>query len=589
MTLDHLSPFSWGSGPTWSTSAVVLWLVNWFFFWGMLVWLTKAMLPKKILSGSFIFAFLVGAMVLNRKGLQHEPIFQILSSLTKTLQHPLYNTLASSFFPLLIGNIILGVALKFGWGATDPIKSGLAKKVRWPERVNHQKHEFKAARRKAIYLGYEVSNKEPVFLKPEERNKHIQIVGSTGSGKTRFTLFPLMRQDINAGRGVIFIDAKGSSENAKVVFKMVQDAGRAEDFLYFSLTDYEHSSTYNPLKHGNPSQLKDKITASIDWSEPFYQRVCENTLQTLFMDVERAGKRLTLADLLRELQNPPTGYDSFFALAEKHRAHIQTLESEIGLWVESPFGDLLREEDGGIDLMDVYRNKKIAYFALDTQSFQHTAARIGKMITQDLNTLSGLVESGFREDEKKPLAVFIDEFQAFGTRGFINALARGRSSGFWITIAHQSLGDLKAVDDAFLQQVFENTNTKVFLKVNDPETAQMFSDSVGTTKAVETTSQVLLQGDDPKNIMGSKKIVYEYVIHPSELKNLTTGQAVFKSGGGFGRLSLPGVFFATDAVQLPQKRPAKIYAVPKLVSAQKTEPEASPSDEELIFNQKGGV
>src|SRR5581483_5240560 len=99
----------------------------------------------------------------------------------------------------------------------------------------------------------------------------------------------------------------------------------------------------------------------------------------------------------------------------------------------------------------------------------------------------------------RPLAVFIDEFQAFGTRGFINALARGRSSGFWITIAHQSLGDLKAVDEAFLQQVFENTNTKVFLRVNDPESAQMFADSVGTKKVVETTSQTLLEGSEPKN------------------------------------------------------------------------------------------
>jgi hypothetical protein len=211
------------------------------------------------------------------------------------------------------------------------------------------------------------------------------------------------------------------------------------------------------------------------------------------------------------------------------------------------------------------------------------------MITQDLNTLSGMVESGLREDEKKPLAVFIDEFQAFGTRGFINALARGRSSGFWITIAHQSLGDLKAVDEAYLQQVFENTNTKIFLKVNDPETAQMFSDSVGTVKAVETTSQVLIQGEDPKNIMGSKKIVYEYIIHPSELKNLNTGQAVFKSGGGFGRLSLPGVFFETDAVRLPERRPAKIYKVPNLVSAQSIEAKTAPSREELIFNEKGGL
>src|ERR1019366_9382601 len=98
-----------------------------------------------------------------------------------------------------------------------------------------------------------------------------QILGSTGSGKTRFTLFPMMAQDIAQGRGVVFIDAKGSSENAKTVFQMVKDAGREKDFCYFSLTDLEQSTEYDPLRHGNSSQLKDKIAGSIDRSEPFYQ------------------------------------------------------------------------------------------------------------------------------------------------------------------------------------------------------------------------------------------------------------------------------------------------------------------------------
>ena len=577
MRPEWFSPYSWNSNPAWVRGIPLLCLTNWFIFWGMLAWLIKTPLPKKVLGGSTVLTLAVVALLLNTNGGSKDLAFHLQHSFMEVLQPIVRVGIAATFLPLVFGNMILGLALKWGWGVIDPIKSGLRETVRWPGRVDHEKHQIEASHQKATYLGYDVSRKKPVFLKSETRNKHIHIVGSTGSGKTRFTLFPLMRQDINAGHGVIFIDAKGSSENAKVVFKIVQEAGRAKDFLFFSLTDYEHSSTYNPLKHGNPSQLKDKITASIDWSEPFYQRICEHALQTLFMDVEKSGKRLTLADLLRELKNPPSGYGNFFSLAEKHLSHIQTLESEIGLLVESPFGELLREE-GGIDLLDVYKNNKIAYFALDTQSFQHTAARIGKMITQDLNTLSGMIESGFREEDKRPLAIFIDEFQAFGTKGFINALARGRSSGFWITIAHQSIGDLKSVDEAYLQQVFENTNTKVFMRVNDPESAQLFSDSVGTKKAVETTSQVLLQGDDPKNIMGSRKIVYEYLIHPSELKNLSTGQAVFKSGGGFGRLSLPGVFFNTDAVRLPERRPARICTVPHL-SAGSAGAEGRPSEE----------
>jgi len=564
MTWKSFSPFSFDLNQIWIGVSPVLWSLNWLVFWGMLAWLVKDSITQKIFAGSIVFFLFLGAFLLNGDAVRRKPIFQFFHPHFKEIYPLIQKGLTVSLLPLIIGNVALGLALKMGWGVSDPIKSGLRPVVRWPKKVNHGKYLKKKKGDPNTYLGFDVSKKKPVYLKPEERNKHIQIVGSTGSGKTRFTLFPLLYQDILAGRGVVFIDAKGSSENARVVWKMVEEAGRLKDFLFFSLTELELSSAYNPLRHGNPAQLKDKITASIDWSEPFYQRICENALQTLFMDAEREGKRLTLLDLVQTLQEPPSRYKNFYALAEKHTAHIQTLESEISLLVNSPFGALLQEEEGGIDLLDVYKNNKIAYFALDTQSYQHTAGRLGKIITQDLNTLSGLIESGFSDKEKRPLAVFIDEYQAFGTRGFINALARGRSSGFWITIAHQSLGDLKAIGDAYLQQVFENTNTKVFLKVNEPESAQMFSDSVGTIKTVETTSQVHLQGADPKNIMGSQRIVYEYLIHPTELKTLGTGRAVYKTGQAQGRLSLYGYFPEAAPVQLPVRRSLPKFVVPKV-------------------------
>jgi len=567
MMLKSIFPLSWESNQVWAIGSVMVWSMNWLALWGLLAWLLKDPFPRKILAGSAIFFMVLGLLFLNRARVQVKPLIQFFGPVIKEIQPGIRKGITVSLIPLMIGNMVLGFALKMGWGGGDPIKSGLRPVVRWPKEVKHDEYLKKENLKEDTYLGFEVLKKKRVYLTPEERNTHIQIVGSTGSGKTRFALFPLLLQDIKMGRGVVFIDAKGSSENAKVIWKIVEEEGRSQDLRYFSLTDSQYSCTYNPLKHGNPAQLKDKIIASIDWTEPFYRRICENALQTLFMDADRLGKRLTLSDLFQALKDPSSNYPNFYGLAKKHIQHIQTLESEVGLLVESPFGGLLEEEEGGIDLFDVYKTNKIAYFALDTQSYQHTAGRLGKMITQDLNTLSGLVESKFSDNEKQPLAIFIDEFQAFGTRGFINALARGRSSKFWITIAHQSLADLKAIDDAFLHQVFENTNTKVFLKVNDPETSQMFSDSVGSVKVVETTSQVHLQGADPKNIMGSKRIVYEYLIHPTELKTLDTGQAVYKSGKTHGRLVLYGYFPDTTGVQLPVRRTVPILPAPKISPA----------------------
>lgn len=200
---------------------------------------------------------------------------------------------------------------------------------------------------------------------------------------------------------------------------------------------------------------------------------------------------------------------------------------------------LLYEKKAKINLLEVVKTRGIAYFALDTQSYPETAMHIGKMITQDINTVSGMIESTWTDAEKRPTSICVDEFQAFGTKGFLNALNRGRSSGFWVTIAHQSIADLKAVDPSFAQQVVDSTNSKLFLRVNDPDTAKSFCDSLGTQTTVRKTEQILIQGDDPKNIMGNVAVVEEYKIHPSELINLPTSRAVFKGINRYGRLVLP--------------------------------------------------
>lgn len=518
------------------------WLPHWFYFWLKLGRFFFEPYPQRILCVSVFCFFLIAAFIVYSPERGQGAFFLSHALVRDWLWRGIQYAGSFTYLPLVFANAALMVGSHRGWEKTDPVESSLKKTVRWPDKPKHAEHRKTALNMEETYIGFEATKRAPVFLTSEERNRHTQVVGTTGSGKTRFVLFPMVEQDIEQGRGVVFVDAKGSSENAAVLYDMAKKAGREKDFVLFSLTQTDQAGTYNPLQYGNASQLKDKITASIDWSEPFYQRVCESALQTLFRDLESQNRRITLPQLHAILKTPPTSLKNFFALAEKNASNIKTLFSEIDLLVNTPFGHLFKAEKAKMDLMDVYTKGKIAYFALDTQSYQHTAVRMGKIITQDLNTLSGLIESTFSEKEKRSLAVYIDEYQAFGTKGFINALARGRSSGFWITIAHQSLGDLKAVDESYAQQVFENTNTKIVLRVNDPETAQFFSDSIGTFRTVDTTSQVRIEGEDPKNIMGSRRIVHEYLVHPMELKNLETGQAAFKAGRRHGRLCLQGMF-----------------------------------------------
>jgi len=559
---------------SWQRTFYGLWAFYWLALWYRVIRFLRDPEPaKKVYGGSWAIAIFLALISYCIPHLKSPLIHRFMASAGTLVIGKALSSFFGFTFPLVcLGAALLVIADKAGLAYTDPLERELNREVDWKRRANHLKF-LKKPKKGMTYLGFEPSLKKPVFLSPWERNEHVHVVGTTGSGKTRYVLFPMLKQDIEAGRGVIFIDAKASDQNARIIQQMVTKAGRKDDFLFFSLSHLDRSRTYNPLQHGDASQLKDKIMAIIEWSEPYYKGVCRHFLQSLFMELDGSGKRLTLPELHRLIKDKSEKMKTFQELSPEDAKNITSVRNEIGSLVNTHFGGLLSQQKADIDLLDAYKNQKIVYFALDTQSYPDTAAALGRIITQDLKTASGIVTSRFEKKDLRSMAVYIDEFQAFGTRGFVGALSQCREAGFGITIAHQSLGDLKTIDPAYCQQVNDNTNTKIFLRVNDPETAQAFSDFVGTQKTVETTRHIHLRGQAPTNTMGSQKVVQEYRIHPTEVKNLETGQAVFKSGRFYGRLLLNGHFPDTSEAPLPeQQRQITVVDVSPMVPGD-TEPQ----------------
>lgn len=426
----------------------------------------------------------------------------------------------------------------------DPFKEKLKqeKKKRKFIKVNNKKNLELAKQKGLTYIGYDRLKKEALYLTDEERVRHIHVIGSTGAGKSVF-LFNLFRQDVELGGSVIFIDAKGDLENLAKVREIVRRAGREKDLLVLNFI--QSCNTYNPLYRGNPTQLKDKIIASIVWSEPYYQRVSENMLLLLFTSVRKV---LTLRQVYEILNDPTQIYKytekssaaiEFVNFANTYKREKATLISEIGLIVFSDFYSMLDTVEPEIDFFDVCRNRKIVYIGIDVQSYQETSKRLGRMITEDINTTSGLIQTTVKEQERNYVSVIIDEFQAFGTENFINVLSRGRSSGFMITIAHQSLADLDMIKSGFSKQVIDNTYTKIVLPIQDPYTVETIANMIGTYKDFEHTQEVYYDSFGYGGERGSVKLVDEYIIHPNDIRQLRTGEAVYKSGRRAGIIQIP--------------------------------------------------
>ncbi|HXX83176.1 MAG TPA: helicase HerA-like domain-containing protein, partial [Casimicrobiaceae bacterium] len=72
-----------------------------------------------------------------------------------------------------------------------------------------------------------------VFFTPRERERHVYIVGKSGSGKTT-TLFNIAMSDIEAGEGVTIIDPHG--DLAESIIDCIPRS-RTNDVCYLNVGD----------------------------------------------------------------------------------------------------------------------------------------------------------------------------------------------------------------------------------------------------------------------------------------------------------------------------------------------------------------
>lgn len=127
------------------------------------------------------------------------------------------------------------------------------------------------------------------------------------------------------------------------------------------------------------------------------------------------------------------------------------------------------------------------------------------------------------KSNQKFFSCILDDFQDYIYEGFGSLLNKSRSANVGVVFSHQALGDLDKVSEAFRNVVLTNTNIKVVMRMNDPETCDHFARTFGTrttTKITEKTKDGGSTGD------GTVREVEEFNFHPNDFKNLGTGYGI---------------------------------------------------------------
>lgn len=301
-----------------------------------------------------------------------------------------------------------------------------------------------------IVLGHSVETKKPVSLPYGSRNKHIFVLGKTGTGKSTLML-NMIRQDMELGKGLAVVEpgdlVRGTGKNPGVIHYV--PAARHADVVYY---DFEHPV---PIDVFETKSEEERETLAEDIITTF-RRFFESSQWGMGMDTILRFTVLALA------QYPPATFlDIYKFLADESfraqvlgtnanptishfwqkefpknpafKSSVTGINSRMAKFVTSSILQAtLGTKSGAIDFQDLLQKKKIL---LVNVRGGEAGSVIGSLIVSKIQQTA----MRRRNTERVPFYLFADEFQNYTTSAFNVIFTEARKYELGMTLATQLL------------------------------------------------------------------------------------------------------------------------------------------------------
>jgi hypothetical protein len=344
-----------------------------------------------------------------------------------------------------------------------------------------------------LLLGFNVFRgaKKPIRIGITDRQRHMYVVGQTGTGKSTF-LENLALQDMLRGDGFAFVDPHG--DTAEKLLSMVPKE-RTEDVIYFCPSDMDYPMGLNLFEFHTPDQkdfiIQEVLNMLYKLYDPQHQGIMGPRYESLFRNAaltvmaDPAGS--TFVDIPKLFRDPqyvkqklPFVKDpNVIEFWEKEMPQSQRSNDfgEVVSWFVSKFGAFLSNEmmrniigqtKSSFDLRDIMDNKKILLVNLSKGRTGELNSKLLGMVFVMKFQAAAMSRSNVPENERKDFALYVDEFQNFSTDSFATIMSEARKYHLNLIVANQFTTQLtEEIRDA----VFGNIGTIVAFRIgqNDVE------------------------------------------------------------------------------------------------------------------------
>lgn len=344
-----------------------------------------------------------------------------------------------------------------------------------------------------LLLGYNLFRgvKKPIRIALEDRQRHIYVVGQTGTGKSTL-LENLAFQDMLAGNGFAFVDPHG--DTAEKLLAMIPKE-RTEDLIYFSPAEMEYPMGLNLFEYQNADQkdfiIQEVLNMLYKLYDPQHQGIMGPRYEDMFrnaalvvMSDPNGGTFIDIPKLFRDPQflkqklqyvKDQTVLD--FWTKQFPASQRSNEAGEVTAWFVSKFGAFLSNEmmrniigqaKSAFDLREIMDNKKILLVNLSKGRTGDLNSKLLGMIFVMKFQAAAMSRANIPENERIDFSLYVDEFQNFSTDSFATIMSEARKYHLNLIVGNQFTTQLTPeIRDA----VFGNIGTIVSFRIgqNDVE------------------------------------------------------------------------------------------------------------------------
>ncbi|MDD5590283.1 MAG: DUF87 domain-containing protein, partial [Candidatus Portnoybacteria bacterium] len=342
--------------------------------------------------------------------------------------------------------------------------------------------------KQGLLLGKNVFRNEETEarLAPDDRRRHLYIIGQTGTGKSTF-IANLAIQDVLEGRGIGVIDPHG--DLVEKIISLIPPE-RADDLILIDPGDLERPVGLNMLEYDPhfPEQktfivnelinIFDKLYDLRTTGGPIFEQYTRNALLLLLDDPEEGATLMEVPKILSDKQfrlrllakcKNPVVKDFWEKEAEKAggEASLQNLvpyiTSKFNVFIANDYmRPIIGQAKSTINYRQIMDEKKILLVNLSKGRLGDINSNLLGLLNVGKILMSAFSRVDIAEDQRQDFYLYIDEFQNFATESIATILSEARKYRLSLTIAHQFIGQL---NDKIKASVFGNVGSIVAFRV----------------------------------------------------------------------------------------------------------------------------